>query len=571
MKYFTLKPGQKVNKTQHYTRDYLIRWLHERSNDPKLIKFFYKDETRPRVRVVNSLDRLDLVLTEAARTPDPFTGDNLAFKFLVQMGEAWGDEEPSAWPDAIRAKYEKDPSPKNYPKTLRQAVTEMIQTLSGFEALTGYPNRPYCPRASDVPADIEVGNGSQGIPLAVTFDQKTGVYNMRQVFGVLLENLPGSGSQMDGGLKVLRDLFFELYYSTPPDKRCNGDSRCFKDKTKESNNLWVILRTVEMGLTRNIGRLMAGTDINDPTFKDFFDTLVDGVLSPDLSPVVKTLISKNKGGREVFWKVLEQIFQLIDAGDGIDLQGPYLEEWKKTPNYQRAALMAGWRRDLMRLKQMVFYTMSLPPEVNRNLPDGVPRDTIPKFMAMLRPLIEGNTEYFSQHADKIDSLLRSRAASLMSRAMYEDRTKPEGKRAFASLFRDLVSEPSRGNDAMSIFKAIDADSTAKDSFSEFTDRVDALKQRADYCSLDMSGISKDILNFMAGKDPTPLGKQTAAQLRAALASTLERGDIEEMLRLAARDPEKLFKVLETIAHYSDTRGDLWQFTQLARRALSEVH
>src|SRR6185312_623284 len=44
---------------------------------------------------------------------------------------------------------------------------------------------------------------------------KRRLYNLAQIFDVLEENLPGSGSPLAGGLKFFRSLFFQFNLTTP--------------------------------------------------------------------------------------------------------------------------------------------------------------------------------------------------------------------------------------------------------------------------------------------------------------------------------------------------------------------
>lgn len=560
VRYFSLEPGQKPTRTAHFQRSYLLQWLHERANDPRVISYFYPGENAPRVRVVNSLDRLDLVLTEAARTPIPLLDQNLGIKFLKEIGEAWGDEPKSSWPEEIYFKYN-----KTTPKTLRAAVTEMLQSLSLFETLAGFPDRPMCPKSPDprVPDDYHIpgiqGDGGLAGWIPDSLAMKSSIHNIRAVMSVLLENLPDSGHPMAGGIKVLRNLFYELYYSTPLKDRCNTDANgrgeettaCYQQKNLTKNNLWVILETVKLGLTRGASRLLQGTDINDPSLQDFMNTLVDGSNAPEMRKILDRLVGTQKRGRELFWKVLDQLFTTIDQAKGLEIP---------------------------RLKQMVFYSLSLPAEIARALPlesrDGAyvrahAADVTRRFLQLIWSVLDENSEYLAEHADLIGDVLKSAEASWMARAVYQDQSL-EGKREFAVLFDDFIRDPARARDGMSLLKAIDADPQAKASWDVFTTRWDKLKVDPSYCALKMGDITRDIVHFLAGKDSTPLGRETAAQLRNYFADRMQSGDIDSFLRLAANKPEEFFSVLETVAHYSDTRGDLWQFAQLARRALSEV-
>lgn len=246
MTYFTLPLDSKHevgpndprrNLTQHYTAEYLAKFLSERANDRKVIAYFYPGEKKPRVRVLNGLDLMELVLYEADF--QYLLPKNMGMMFLGNIGYAWGDEDPSLWPTEIREKYDG----RKKPATLAEAVDDIKKSLKTFENLVGYPKIESC-----VDEDLKIKKPLAGklMPLFV----RSALFNSRQVLSALEENLPDSGHAFAGGLKVIRDMSFEIFTSTPEKHR--------NPRAAEKNNLFLVSRLVKLGLMRNVGRQIDG-------------------------------------------------------------------------------------------------------------------------------------------------------------------------------------------------------------------------------------------------------------------------------------------------------------------------
>lgn len=217
LKYFTLAPGASPTETKHYRPDALRDFFQRRATDLQPVSMYYKNkkgefEKQPRVRLMNSLDRLDAVLMNVDFMAPWPVSKNLGLEFLAEMGDAWGDEDPSIWAKEIREKY-LDHGKK--PMTLKQAVDDIVHRASPMENLAflknilGFPSTANCPKFSDVP-EIVVG-ATGGLPwyLKDFTVMRPYLYNIEQVVGVLYENLPDTTHPSRGGLKILRDLFFD--------------------------------------------------------------------------------------------------------------------------------------------------------------------------------------------------------------------------------------------------------------------------------------------------------------------------------------------------------------------------
>jgi hypothetical protein len=160
LRYFTLEPGKPANEFQHYPREELRKFLIDRADDYKLITYFYPGEDHPRVRLVSTMDRLELILINSDFwSPWPFKAGyrlprfrndrNFGLLFLAQLADAWGDEDERLWPKDIMEKF------RGYrPPTLAEAVASMKATAQKFERLVGFPRLNDCDQVAD-PSDPE--------------------------------------------------------------------------------------------------------------------------------------------------------------------------------------------------------------------------------------------------------------------------------------------------------------------------------------------------------------------------------------------------------------------------------
>jgi hypothetical protein len=574
------------NSRQHYTPEYLARWLRERSDDYRLISYFYPGETRPRVRLVNTLDRLELVLINADFTY--LLPENFGQKFLAMIGNAWGDEPPSIWPEAVRRQYpererhcagqhsedewRKLVSKGRCPMRMADAFREIGMTQQMFENVVGYPELPGCPQLADPndPRDVQraettewptntSGTPSWAIPLRV----KASLYNLRQVLSVIQENLPQSGTPMAGGLKVLRDLFYELYTSSPVDAR--------NPKAGWRNNLSVVTKLVRMGLTRQVGlkvarfpaipsnpALLSREERQDhDALMDFFRTLVAGATSPEVRPLLDALFVESRD-HELIWKILDRIFNVLDAGDGYTVPESRRAELAGKPAAEQRRIRAEWVREAARMRQLAFYTLA----------QAGPLGIIDPALKTTSAVLKRYRAYLTRHADKMEDFFRSKTVSHFMRALYEDGDE-ERKAMIADLLRDALGDPARGLDTMSILEA--ADSVGNNPWDIFSTRLDVILGLDEYKNLNLTAVAEDFLHFFQ-ETPEDGYPRTSTIVREYVAARMSSkgnapGDLEELLWLAERKPDDFYQVLETLSLYSEN-GELKDFVKLARRSLS---
>lgn len=256
----------------------LSQFLWTRSQDESLVLWYEPGAAQPSVRLMSSLDRLESVLIAGNFSVAEWMPFNFSYRFMGLLAEAWGDEPFEEWPLDIRRKFQA----KGRPQTLSEALDEIESTLSRVESLVGYP----------APESCINGSIPQLSPLAGKFVPrriKEHLFNARQVLPVLKENLPRSGGAQQGGLKVLRRLFFELLYSTPESNR--------SPKYEKENNLSIIVDAVRVGLLRNLSRAMKDVPARHAPSAALANGLTVVARSPLFAPLLNvTVEAQSKRG-----------------------------------------------------------------------------------------------------------------------------------------------------------------------------------------------------------------------------------------------------------------------------------
>ena len=506
MRYFTLSPGQKPNRWQHYTPEHLMRWFKERANDYRPILYYYPGEKTPRVKLVNSLDRLDLSLINSDFEA-PIIGTNFGLKFLAEIAEAWGDEPYEIWPDEIKRKF---PGGKGV-KTLAQAVQSMHDSQNDFEGLVGFPDFPDC--VTQVPGEPPIKDGGGWLPFSDSM--KPNLFNIAQVMPVLDENAA------NGGLKVLRDLFFDVYYSTPERDRQDKGS---------ANHLNVILKSVRMGVFRQVGRAILTTPPGDFAINDLFRGVIAGSISPEMAPLVKYLIV-NDVRRDLIWKVMEQIFAALDGSP----QG------RQTMN------------------QTAIHLLAVGGQLN----------LIDPFLRTTRAVLSEHRAFLMGHAPKMRSLLTNVGASDFIRALYENPDQV-AKTKLADVLRDALNDPSRGVDLMTLVKLVTLDNDANRNWDRFWNRVDALKIDPSYERLDTHELIQQAVDFMAERSGNPAAISAARRLRHFTAERLESREINALLLGLANNPNEFYQVMTALSSEIEN-GNVRELLELARRSFVDRH
>jgi hypothetical protein len=283
--------------------EYLVRWFQDRTGDFELTRYFYPEQKLPRVRLLNSLDRLELVILNNDYKAPGIPPKNFSLKFSEDLAEAWGDEDPSKWPEGIRKLY--PPGSRTRPKTLAEVVKDIEKFQKRYEKLVGFPDMPKCPNKEGGSEDtvdpkspfIELP-GWAPIPVE---KMQAGLFHNRQVLHVLRENLPGSGHAHAGGLKFLRALLYELHSSS---------------SSSSENNLEIAVKFARLGALRQLGRQSARFEKGDPQFVQAVDRVISALTSNEVVSWLPTVMSPLLSAYELFgqtdvrtWEGLSRLSQ----------------------------------------------------------------------------------------------------------------------------------------------------------------------------------------------------------------------------------------------------------------------
>ena len=523
----------------------LQQWLKKRSDDYQLITYFYPGEHLPRVRLVNSLDRLELLLINSDFTYDFlgfFSLGNKGQEFLATLADAWGDEPPEAWPEGIRQQFPNPKPGKSWPKTLKEAHDDMAKQLANYENIAGSPKLPTC-NSNDDNMDIQ---GTGETSTLVPFDIKVRLFNIRQVFTVMKDNLPDSGTPYSSGLKLLRNLFYELNISTPERDR--------NSKSGWKNNFSVLTRLTEVGILHQISRQLRNfsdsvsnldladqeTDPTQQALIDFFKATQTALSVPDLTPILETLILKPADHR-LLWAAVKLIFDQPDS-------------------------------NVLTLKQLGFYSVAQANTAGWVVP----------ILKILDPLLRENYEYLLSRLNLLNSSVTSQVSQWLSpniRALYENQDQSK-KDLLAKLIREWIIDPSLTLDAMKTLRAADENDSTHHLFNVFFIRTQALLESPDYQSLEMEKILRDLLHFIE-ETPATGHPTTAITIRNFLSDRISSweailggegrmqsspSDLEEVLALLSRNPTQTYALIANVSRHIE-KGDFKDLEKILQKVL----
>ncbi len=550
----------------HYEPSELLKWLYQRSTDYRLITYFYPGELTPRVRLVNTLDLFELTLINVDFDAPAPLNKNLGLEFLAEIADAWGDiKDRKNWPPEIQAKY---PDDNHRPMTLLETVNDLTnkKSVTGFDNLNtltnlyiGLPKLPNCHKnIENEPEDPQAPTGGAQffLPADQVADFQVRLYNIWQTVAVLKENVSGSQVGFNGGLELLRDLFYEIHYSTPEAFR----GPTFGDK----NNLSIIMRFVRMGLFRQMGRILQNFNGDEAVLKDFFTTLIRAATAPHAKDLFSTLFISDhsaKGGsgqHELIWKVLEQLFDIIDHGT---------------------------HQDLVNLKQFALYSVAIlnhlaPWEPSTQKSQSL--DLLNLFLWRGNEVIKNYNDLIKSHADLLGDILTTGTASSVMRSAYEE-TNMEVSLRLADLLRDFLEDTSgrtassRVQNVMEVAKSVYEQEDSKRLWKVFKDKVDNISKTKEYKDLKLDEEIRPILLFLEernsldGKPRAADEKELANKFRNYLASMLQGKDLDQYLILSKNNPEKFYKLLSTLSKYMKN-GDhleLRDLLKMMRRSVDE--
>ncbi len=498
-----------VNSVQHYSPEYFAQFLRERSIDYQPILYYYPGENRQRVRLVNSMESLELVLLNADFRFSFMK--NFGYDFLAMIGGAWGDEPSQAWPDLVKAKFPNRALCDNAsltpaqrislvrngvcPRKLEEAYVNLINTLRGFLFRKLTPKATVCGTSAD-PVE-EVGSGEEegetggasgegeGSADEFSFFQpekiplgsvRKHLFNLNQIVPVIENNLPGANHPHAGGAKVLRDLFFSFYESSP--------ENCKNPMAGKCNNLSVVSHLIRLGLTEQAGKVVAkAPDLraSDAVLSaaqrkqkavtlDFFRSLIEVTHYSETSRLLTWLVAEPKA-RDLFWKIVGHVFDEIEAGNSDNLKILSLY------------LLAGVSREQAHLVQPVVQAL------DRVLPE--------------------NLNYLLSREDLIKSALELKDVGSFLEKWYLDDNR-ERKAELNEVLRLAVRDPQTVAHAFEVLKAVQPEKTVMSRFRASETPWDALSTRVtklgelpEFKALNLESIATELLEFIEVSESTP--------------------------------------------------------------------
>ena len=482
MKKFGIDPSDNSNELPS-----LVQWLRERSHDYTPILYFYPGESCLRVRLVNTLDRFELLLLNANFSLG--TDNNFALDFLRQLGEAWGDEPYEKWPVEIQKKYQ-----NKKPLTFAEASQNIQKMLETSERWIGYPKPKKQCRHYENPVTV---------PLPSSFSTKARVFNLRQVFSVITENTPGVDHPNAGGIKVLRRLFFELHSSSPKNKRGADDGW--------NNNLSVVTRLVELGLMRQVSRLMMQFpqvpvhpkyldeyERNQyAALVDFFRTFTTAAITPSAEHLLKALFPPTKDPKLVK-ALINQLFDSCETPEKTD-----------------------------QLKQLGFYALAQAGRYEL-VSDGI---------RAITDIVANGRGYFEKRSERLTDILNNRKITNWIKNLYEDQSEEnaEAKMKLGLFLAELLADKHLAISGLRVMK------TGDYWFQVFIDRLTELRKQKTYLSLAPEKLSKDVWNFFK-EEASPHTQTVIRKYLSQLVSSRsidQPSDMEELLLMLSRPPLKL--------------------------------
>ncbi len=247
------------------------------------------------VEVADPLRELEALLINSDIEPEwklrLFYNTNFALYFLGVIAESWGDVPASKRPPGATA------------RTLRDAVTEIENSLVRSEQWIGYPELPRC-------VDWNITYALGRADLAFDEDLKGRIFNIRQAVGVLKRLLPKTAGDQSAGLVLLRDFLFLLH------PRKTGSWEAYR----------AVIDLSRSGFVRSVALAARETQRNRISLD---------VITELLGEVI---------GRS---NDTDRWFALFRADRNPGLSKPWLDAWMRSPDFRLAlALSAGKMLDL---------------------------------------------------------------------------------------------------------------------------------------------------------------------------------------------------------------------------------
>ncbi len=636
IRYFNLGPGELPNRIHHFDRDGLFKWLRDRADDYRPIAYIYPGETRPRVRLLSTIERFELLLWNA--NVQFLLPENMGFQFLQRLGEAWGDDLSDVWPTEILSQYgdhEKcDQALTRGNETARRKLVKqgrcpmtlqdvwerdelfpafamsksMKSTMRVFEFALGMPVLPNCQQKHDVkdPGAVigdEWRARSSGVGL-MPEDVRVRIFNIKQLLSVVPENLPGAppaadGTDLAGGLKVLRNLFFELLYSSP--------EKCRNARALECNNLDFVPLVIQNGLLRKVVqklREFAPYTENEASVapdrlpdylkvRDFFRGMGAFTDQPGAADLLQAVVGRDPSRRaDLFDMVVDRLFDMAEAADP-----SYGVRGEKRLSIGRASEISGldqrsmqelrsqWVREERRMRKLALDFVAFAQRTG----------LIPTLVPIVNKVVSEHAGTLADQKRLLLKTLRSQGlAHLIGRLVEGDL---EDSAALGRLVARNVDLKQYGdlelalNDILRAISgpgAVGSASTLGEGMPGpaelLVNRAIALGKLPSFQQLELGDLISgmvDTLLAVPSEQPEDW-VETSRVLRLYVADRLQAqsgpalfglpprsdsGDLENLLALVALDPARFQELLEVLGRSSHPGGELESFIELARRSL----
>jgi hypothetical protein len=621
----------KPSRIHHFHRDGLFKWLSDRADDHQPIAYIYPGENRPRVRLVSTIERFELLLWNA--NVQFLLPQNLGFQFLQMIGEAWGDEASTLWPEDILKKYpehgECDRALGSGNETLRRKLVKkghcpmtlqdvwerdelfpalamtksMKTTMKTFEFAVGLPQLAECPQ---VPSPTDPGAvvtddwraRSSGLGL-IPDEMRVRIFNIKQLLSVVPENLPGApaavhGPKLEDGLKVLRNLFFELLYSSPEE--------CRNPKALECNNLKLVPMVVQNGMLRKVVQKLrefpAYTEADQSIpherqsdyrkLKQFFRGMGEFTNQTGSGELLQSVVGRDPGKEALVFKVVvDRLFDMAEAADpsfglrgdrklsvgrvyelsGLDSRGVerIREEWKLEERRMRKMAL-----DFVALAHRMGVIDDLVPVLETFLRDHA--DTLAdQKRLLLKALRSKQLAHFLAALDGPDTAKLRILGQLMGKA-FDLKRHPDLDLGMNDLLR-AIAGPSAVGSASRPGEGVPGPAEL------LVTRASALSEIPSFQVLELDELIEEFvdtfLQISDGNDSTEW-KSLSIKLRLFLADRLggaggagaiDPSDIQYLMSLVADEPARFQELMETLGRASTPGGALEDFMELARRSL----
>jgi hypothetical protein len=344
-------------------------------------------------------------------------------------------------------------------------------------------------------------------------------------------------------MEVMRDLFFEVYASTPDE---------FKGFTSDDkNNLSFVTQAARIGAFRQIGRIFQ--ELPDSDNNELLNQIVIGLVrassAPGMRQLLEALTTRDPEHR-LFWRLFDQVYDVLEAGD------------------------AGKIRQLQMMGLHVLASLGHVEQVWQKRNPGDP--------GILDLALKGTAEVVQQEhlflasptVDFLPQLLSSAPVARFLETLYEETKSEEVSESLGRVLKGFAAQQ-RMTHGVQVMKAMYEDDSPRNALHLLTERIPIFLESRECKALDLERLFESFLELLEERNLSPstayLQKSAFTKLRTSFSSALKDGSLDRVLWLAKDDPEQFKKMLRVLNQYlgSNHRGEIKDFVDLVLRGLSE--